>query len=130
MREEILPLLPKFFANRRGDVRIIRDAVDRNDLAAVATLAHNMRGTGASYGFPEISALGDALQAAGKRGAVAEIQRLSSELEHLLDRLEGQYAEMGATAASQQHKKAAAAASAQRGRVQSTATERASGDKH
>ena len=68
MREEILPLLPKFFANRRGDVRIIRDAVDRNDLAAVATLAHNMRGTGASYvNFPEISTLGDALQLAGKR---------------------------------------------------------------
>lgn len=91
-REEILPLLPKFFANRRNDVRVIRECIEKHEHRTIATLAHNMRGTGASYGFPEISALGDDLQEAGKRGDDAAILRLTGELESLLDRLEAQYA--------------------------------------
>jgi len=91
-REEILPLLPRFFANRRNDVRVIRESLARNDAKTIATLAHNMRGTGASYGFPEISALGDELEAAGKRGDPPAMERLAGELDALLDRLERQYA--------------------------------------
>jgi hypothetical protein len=117
MREEILPLLPKFFANRRGDVRIIREAASKNDMGPISTLAHNMRGTGASYGFPEITTLGEHLSAAGKRGAVADIVRVADELERLLDLLEARYAEVAAQAASAQLKKQAG----QPVRVQSTA---------
>ena len=98
-REEILPLLPKFFANRRNDVHVIRDALARKDLRSIATLAHNMRGTGASYGFPELSALGDSLQEAGKRGDVAMIERLVVELESLLDELEASLAKRTAAGA-------------------------------
>ncbi len=98
-REEILPLLPKFFANRRNDVHVIRDALARKDLRSIATLAHNMRGTGASYGFPELSALGDALQEAGKRGDGEAIERLVVELEGLLDELEASLAKRTAAGA-------------------------------
>jgi hypothetical protein len=97
IREEILPLLPKFFGNRRGDVVKLRDAAERKDLQVIATLAHNMRGTGASYGFPEISAIGDKLQTAGKRGETAEVAQLTLELEQLLDELEAELAERAAT---------------------------------
>jgi signal transduction histidine kinase/CheY-like chemotaxis protein len=93
IRDEILPLLPKFFANRRNDVKTLRESAERNDMQTIATLAHNMRGTGASYGFPEISAIGDGIQAAGKRGDALEVQRLVGELESLLDELEAQYAD-------------------------------------
>ena len=51
--DDLAPLLPQFFANRRKDVVTIRDALDRNDFDVVVTLAHNMRGTGTSFGFPE-----------------------------------------------------------------------------
>jgi signal transduction histidine kinase/FixJ family two-component response regulator len=127
MRDEILPLLPRFFANRRTDVHILREAVDKNDLAAVATLAHNMRGTGASYGFPEISTLGDALQLAGKRGVVADISRLATELEQLLDRLEARYAAVAAAAATAQQDKVQTASHK---RTQSDAIERTGSAKH
>jgi signal transduction histidine kinase/FixJ family two-component response regulator len=91
-RDEILPLLPKFFANRRNDVRVIRESIERKDWAKVGTLAHNMRGTGASYGFPEISALGDKLQAAAKRADESSLAGVADELEALLDRVEAEYA--------------------------------------
>jgi len=97
IREEILPLLPKFFANRRKDVQTLRDAAERRDMQIVATLAHNMRGTGASYGFPEISAIGDKMQVAGKRADAAEVARLTGELEQLLGELESEVAERAAT---------------------------------
>jgi HPt (histidine-containing phosphotransfer) domain-containing protein len=97
IREEILPLLPKFFANRRNDVRTLRDAAERKDTQTIATLAHNMRGTGASYGFPEISAIGDRMQTAGKRGEMSEVAQLTIELEQLLDELEAELAERAAT---------------------------------
>jgi signal transduction histidine kinase/FixJ family two-component response regulator len=126
LREEILPLLPKFFANRRADVRIIREALDKNDLTTIATLAHNMRGTGASYGFPEITTLGEALQTAGKRGSMVDAKNLASELEVMLDRLEARYSEIAATAATAQQKKIAAMP---RTRVQSPANDGV-GDKH
>ncbi|HEY1957503.1 MAG TPA: ATP-binding protein [Polyangiaceae bacterium] len=93
-REEIIPLLPRFFANRRNDVHIIHDALERKDLRAIATLAHNMRGTGASYGFPELSALGDSLQEAGKRADEHAIRRLVVDLEKLLDELEASVADL------------------------------------
>ena len=93
IREEILPLLPKFFANRKNDVRTLRDAAERKDMQVIATLAHNMRGTGASYGFPEISAIGDKMQTAGKRGDAAEVARLTGELDQLLGELESEVAE-------------------------------------
>ena len=101
LREEIIPLLPKFFANRRGDVTKLRDAADRKDMQTIATLAHNMRGTGASYGFPEISAIGDRMQVAGKRGDTREVTNLTGELESLLDDLEAELAERGTDASSQ-----------------------------
>jgi len=97
IREEILPLLPKFFANRRNDVRTLRDAAERRDMQIIATLAHNMRGTGASYGFPEISAIGDKMQTAGKRGDTAEVARLTGELDQLLGELESEVAERTTT---------------------------------
>ncbi len=100
IREEILPLLGKFFANRRNDVKTLRGAAETNDMQTIATLAHNMRGTGASYGFPEISTIGDGIQAAGKRGDGPEVTRLVGELETLLDELEAQYAERAAAAAA------------------------------
>jgi CheY-like chemotaxis protein len=97
IREEILPLLPKFFANRKNDVRVLREAAEHKDMQTIATLAHNMRGTGASYGFPEISAIGDRLQTAGKRGETAEVVHLTTELDQLLNELEAEVAERTAT---------------------------------
>jgi DNA-binding NarL/FixJ family response regulator len=65
-QDDLSPLLPQFFANRRKDVVTIADALDKNDFDVIATLAHNMRGTGTSFGFPELSAVGDELEKAAR----------------------------------------------------------------
>jgi HPt (histidine-containing phosphotransfer) domain-containing protein len=57
-------LLPKFIANRERDLGELRVALAQRDLECVARLGHNMRGNGASYGFPDISAIGERLETA------------------------------------------------------------------
>jgi HPt (histidine-containing phosphotransfer) domain-containing protein len=84
---DVRPLLPRFFSNRLRDVGAIRAAAETHDFALVCTLAHNMRGTAGSYGFPEIGALGTRLEDAAKRGAKSEIGALARELESLVDTL-------------------------------------------
>lgn len=59
----MLDLRPTFLKNRAKDVARIREALDRGDYAAIAMLGHNMRGNGASYGFPEVSAIGERIEA-------------------------------------------------------------------
>ena len=60
----VLDLRPKFLSNRAKDVGRIREALDRGDYAAISVLGHNMRGNGTSYGFPEVSAIGERIEAA------------------------------------------------------------------
>lgn len=60
-------LLPTFLQRRAGDVQRIHDALALNDFNVVATIGHNLRGNGASYGFPMLSSIGEAIE----KGAVA-----------------------------------------------------------
>jgi HPt (histidine-containing phosphotransfer) domain-containing protein len=57
-------LRPKFIAHRQQDVGSLRLALEQGDFETVRRLGHNMRGNGVSYGFPEISSIGEHLEAA------------------------------------------------------------------
>jgi PAS domain S-box-containing protein len=68
-QEMVLPANPKiaaripvFLQNRRNDVITMLAALARDDLKTVERLGHNMRGTGASYGFKAITDIGAALE--------------------------------------------------------------------
>jgi len=86
--DDLKPLLPQYLANRTNDVVAIRAAVRRSDLAIVTTLAHNMRGTGTSYGFPELSELAMRLEDAAKAEALTLVGALADELEGIVSALQ------------------------------------------
>ena len=60
----IKPLVPAFLENRRRDVEALATA----DLATARAIGHNLRGVAASYGFPELAAIGARLEAAAAAG--------------------------------------------------------------
>ncbi len=65
---QIAERVPTFLQNRRNDVIVMLEALDQGDLASAERLGHNMRGTGASYGFQAITDIGLAIEEeAGKR---------------------------------------------------------------
>lgn len=59
-------LMPKFLANRGNELDALRAALAAEDFTELRTLAHRMKGVGASYGFERISALGAQIEAAAK----------------------------------------------------------------
>ncbi len=82
--DAVKALVETFLRRRNEDIQRIREALASKNFDAIATIGHNLRGNGASYGFPELSAIGVALEeralAADTTGTESEIERLSVEL--------------------------------------------------
>ena len=64
---DIEELVPLYLAARRCDVAEMMSLLAVSDYNRLRILGHNMKGTGASYGFPELSRLGEELESAAKR---------------------------------------------------------------
>jgi HPt (histidine-containing phosphotransfer) domain-containing protein len=83
----IAALLPRYLEHREADVTALRDALEREDYEAVARIGHNLRGNGVSFGFPELRAIGERIEAAACRPDVREpIARLQDYLDGVLGR--------------------------------------------
>lgn len=85
---DIAELIPSFLENRCQDVAAIPSALERGDYDAVRAIGHDMKGTGAGYGFDAITDLGARLEQAAKDGHYQEIRRLRDELATYLERVE------------------------------------------
>lgn len=59
-------LMPKFLANRGHELDALRAALAAGDFAELRTLAHRMKGVGASFGFERISTYGAQIEAAAE----------------------------------------------------------------
>jgi CheY-like chemotaxis protein len=83
---EVEELVPGYLRNRRADLLVLRVALKRHDYNAIRVLGHNMKGSGAGYGFPPIGAIGNRLERAAKAEASREIETEIAALTDYLDR--------------------------------------------
>ena len=51
-----------FVQGLNDKVGVLKSAVEQNDYGVVSTLAHNLRGSSATYGFPELAAMAEKLE--------------------------------------------------------------------
>jgi HPt (histidine-containing phosphotransfer) domain-containing protein len=84
-------LVPGYLENRRNDIDAIGAALDQADYDNVRILGHNMKGSGAGYGFNRITEIGASLEQAAGRRAPEEIRARTSELGRYLDGLHVEY---------------------------------------
>ena len=89
--EELSAILPRFLSNVRKNPQAIAAALARGDFDTVRSLGHNMKGTGASFGLPQISALGDRVERAAKERSADSVLAANSELAQFLDRVQVRY---------------------------------------
>ena len=80
---------PAYLKNCRENVVAMDEALDRFDFAAVALLAHNLRGSGGAFGFQAITDIGAGLEQTAE-SADAEASRkwvieLSACLDHIVN---------------------------------------------
>lgn len=74
------PVVGGYLEKRRGDVRKLRDALDRGDFEVIRTLGHQLTGTGGGYGFEPITEIGSALE---ESALAADAVRVSANIEAL-----------------------------------------------
>lgn len=85
----LIELIPDYLARRRQDLAVLRAFLcGRAPVDRVATIGHKLRGTGLSYGFPEIGKLGAALEEAARTKQVHRIARMVEELHRLVEEAE------------------------------------------
>jgi len=74
-------LLPRYLEHRARDIADLRRALDLGDFPTIVRIGHNLRGNGVSYGFPEVGAMGDALEAAATTRNAFEVREQLEALE-------------------------------------------------
>lgn len=88
---DLAPLIPRYFEIRRRELRELKDALAKGDAETARMLGHRLRGTGASYGFAELTRMGAQLEEAGKARDLAAAGRLADEIERYLADVEVVY---------------------------------------
>lgn len=88
---EVQSIVPEFLANRRKDCRTISGLLERDAFSEVRTLGHRMKGAGGSYGFDDISVLGEIIEEAALGGDKKTITRALQRLSDYLERVAVEY---------------------------------------
>jgi HPt (histidine-containing phosphotransfer) domain-containing protein len=80
-------ILPDYLAWRREEVPQLIALLAASDFERLAKLSHNIKGTGTSYGFVDLSRIGADLELAAKQrdidAASAQLMQLNHYLEHV-----------------------------------------------
>ena len=78
-------LLQRYLGRRREELVQLKDALAGSDFRLIARIGHNLHGSGAAYGLPRISALGEQIELAAERAAATSIAEIIAKLEQFLD---------------------------------------------
>jgi CheY-like chemotaxis protein len=73
-------LVPGYLRSRRKDAEKLEKLVAASDFVKIRALAHQMKGSGTTYGFPDLTNLAAALEAAADRKDVAAVGLHSKEI--------------------------------------------------
>jgi len=84
---DLLPIVPEYLENRRRDCVEIGRLLASGGMEYIQTLGHRMKGSGGSYGFDEISAIGEALELAAQVPDFEGIKSAVGRLEKYLARV-------------------------------------------
>jgi HPt (histidine-containing phosphotransfer) domain-containing protein len=85
LREDpgLADIVEEFVAGLPGRIAELRTAHASHDWQHLKTLAHRLKGAGGSYGYPQISALGAAMECAIRTRHVEEFAHCAQQLERL-----------------------------------------------
>ncbi len=84
-------LIPAYLERRRDDIAALQAAISSGEFAVIKNIGHNLKGSGAGYGFDEITELGDTLEQAGIDQNAAVATAMTARLEQYLQSLDIQY---------------------------------------
>jgi CheY-like chemotaxis protein len=74
-----------YIARKQRDVLRMMELLPSKGLNELRVFGHDMKGTGACYGFPELTKLGAAIEAAAKAGDLAQLADQLSKVSHYVE---------------------------------------------
>lgn len=77
----------RYVERRRKDLINCRESLEHKDFSLLETVGHNLKGNGISFGFPELSALGETLEKSAKQSNFANCQESLNRLETWIENL-------------------------------------------
>ncbi|MEK2643944.1 Hpt domain-containing protein [Bdellovibrio sp. BCCA] len=77
---DLQDLIPQFVENRKKDIESLEQLVEKNDLVAIAQLAHKIKGAAAGYGFNELSNLAAQMEKAAKANDATPLKDLVKQM--------------------------------------------------
>lgn len=88
---ELMPVVPEYLAYRQQDCAEIERLLDSGAMETILALGHRLKGSGGSFGFDEITAIGEALELAARAPDVAGVKAAVARLERYLARVSVRY---------------------------------------
>lgn len=82
---KLAAFVPVFLQNRREDAAMMREALARSDYETIGFVAHRMRGSGGMFGFPALTELGAALEAAAQAMDEIKVREKIEELANFVE---------------------------------------------
>jgi signal transduction histidine kinase/HPt (histidine-containing phosphotransfer) domain-containing protein len=83
---DLADLAEEYLGNRRADAAALREAARAGDFVGARRRGHNMKGSGAGYGFPRVSELGRRIETAADAGDADAITRWADALSEYAER--------------------------------------------
>ncbi len=81
-------IVPGYLAARRMELPVMIELLAVSDFKNLAALGHNLKGTGASYGFPDLTRIGTSLELSAKATEPIAVSEVLAELTNYLNRVE------------------------------------------
>src|SRR6185369_1348313 len=84
---ELEPIVPEYLENRKKECLLIGGLLEGEDLGEIRFLGHRMKGAGGSFGFDDISEIGEAIELAAMAGDKTAIGSAVMQLSDYLERV-------------------------------------------
>ncbi len=78
---DLAELAREFLENRKTELALFERFLREKNFKEVARLAHNLKGNGACYGFPQLTKIGDQLEVAAKAGELNDCANLVRQIQ-------------------------------------------------
>ncbi len=82
---DFMPVVPGYLENRCAECILIPELLNAGNFDEIRLLGHRMKGSGGSYGFDEISEIGEKLECAAQHHDEEQIRSAINWLERYLD---------------------------------------------
>ena len=87
----LMPVVPEYLENRRRECAVIERLLASGGMEYIQGIGHRMKGSGGSFGFDEVSDIGEALEFAAQFADAEGVRSAVGRLESFLARVSVAY---------------------------------------